>query len=172
MKRYYNEKEDKFYNGRNIVVGGRMIVNPSEEILKSAGYTEYIAPEPVLTDEEKLEQAKFEAEQKIEDYDRTKNVFSISGEDMWLTFDERSRILASLEAYEALGQETMTKWFNGQAFTFPLDTWKLMLAELEIYASEVLNTTEQHKYNVKQLTNVDDIEAYDYTSQYPNKVMF
>jgi hypothetical protein len=47
-----------------------------------------------------------------------------------------------------------------------------MLVLLEIYASEALNTTERHKIAINALQTIEDVEAYDYTTGYPEKLQF
>ena len=121
-----------------------------------------------------LSDAKKHKLEEIAAYDKSAavNSFTIGGKEMWLTFDERSRLLASVQAYETMGQEQMTKWFDGLQFTFPLTTWKQMLAALEVYAGDALNVTEQHKANVKALDSIEAVEDYDYTTGYPEKLNF
>ena len=42
-----------------------------------------------------------------------------------------------------------------------------MLIDLELYASQCFDNTHRHLYNVKQLTTIEEIEAYDHTLGYP-----
>lgn len=109
---------------------------------------------------------------EISAYDRSAavNSFWLGGTEMWLSFDERSRIRQSIDAYRNEGRTEMTKWFGGKAFTFPLDTWQTMLDKLSVYASEALNVTERHKAEVSALTSVEAVEGYDYKSGYPEKL--
>ena len=55
---------------------------------------------------------------------------------MWLTVSERQQIATQISANEAMGRETMTKWYNGIEFTYPLAQWKQMLVVLEVYAGD------------------------------------
>ena len=111
---------------------------------------------------------------EISAYDRSAavNSFSLGGTEMWLSFDERARIRQSIDAYRNEGRTEMTKWFNGKAFTFSLDTWQTMLDKLSVYASEALNVTERHKAEVQALTTIEDVEGYDYKTGYPEKLSF
>ena len=126
------------------------------------------------SDAELLSQAKDAKTREIEAYDRSSavNSFTLGGTEMWLSFDERSRIRQSIDAYRNDGRTEMTKWFNGKAFTFPLDTWQTMLDKLSVYASEALNVTERHKAEVQALTTIEGVEAYDITKGYPDKLTF
>ena len=109
---------------------------------------------------------------EISAYDRSAavNSFWLGGTEMWLSFDERSRIRQSIDAYRNEGRTEMTKWYNGKAFTYSLGTWQTMLDKLSVYASEALNVTERHKAEVSALTSVEAVEGYDYKSGYPEKL--
>lgn len=111
---------------------------------------------------------------EIDDYDQSDSVnsFVIGGVSMWLTFDERTRIRSSIDAYRNGGKETMTKWFGGKEFTFDLDTWQIMLDKLSIYASESLNVTEAHKAEVEAMDNIEEVNAFDVKEGYPEKLTF
>lgn len=174
MKKYYKLENGKevFFTGCVLYLNGDTIINPTEEEMLAAGWMVYVEPE--LTDAEKLANAKQEKIAQIENYDSSDEVeqFTINDTPMWLGHELRQQIRTSADAYEALGYETMTKVFNGVEFTFPITLWRQMLNNLELYASEALNTTERHKHNVMQLTTVQDVIDYDYTIGYPLKLAF
>lgn len=112
--------------------------------------------------------------QQIINYDCSDNVnsFTIGNTQMWLTVTERQQLATQITANEAIGRETMTRWFDGKEFTFSISQWKQMLTALEVYAGDALNTTEQHKANVNMLDTVEAINNYDITSGYPQKLTF
>ena len=161
-----------FFNGGAIITENGVIVNPTEEQLAENGWQPYVEPEP--TDEEKLEAAKVEKLMQIDNYDASSNVeeFTVNGIPMWLGHELRQQIRTSADAYDAMGYEDMTKVFNGIEFTFPITAWRQMLNALEVYAAEALNTTERHKNAVNALTTIEEVEDYDYTVDYPNKLEF
>ena len=137
-------------------------------MLVKAGYHEYV--EPAKT----LEQAKAEKINEITAYDASEavNSFTLGGTTMWLSFDERSRIRQSIDAYRNEGKTEMTKWFGGKAFTYSLDTWQGMLDKLSVYASEALNVTEAHKAEVEAMTDIEAVGGYDVSKGYPDKLAF
>lgn len=124
--------------------------------------------------ERTLEEAKQEKITEIEEYDKSDavNSFSINGQDMWLTVEEREQIASQISANEAVGRETMTRWFGGVSYTFPIAAWKQMLIALEVYAGDALNITEWHKSSVNALDTIEAVDAYDYTTDYPEKLTF
>ena len=126
------------------------------------------------TEEELLALAKNQKQTVITEYDNSANVnsFIIDGQPMWLNFDLRSRLKASLEAIEAIGGETMTKSFGGKEYTFPTTQWRAMVNIVENYAGQCQSVTEGHRAAVNTLTSIEDVEAYDNTTGYPEKINF
>lgn len=173
MKQYYKIINDEIVFFKNpLIVGESQIFNPTEDMLIEQGWQEYVSPVP--TEEELLQEAKLNKIAEIEDYDKSDavNSFSIGGVDMWLDFNLRQQLRTSIIAYQKLNEQTVTKWFNGVEYTFTTEQWMTMLNTLEVYASEALNVTEAHKAEVNALTSIQDIENYDITLDYPNKLQF
>lgn len=131
-----------------------------------------VPPVPPPTDP--LERAKVAKVNAIEAYDKSDNVnsFTLGEQKMWLTVEEREQIATQISANEAVERNTMTRWFGGHDFTFPLATWKQMLVALEVYAGDALNVTESHKAAVMAMESVEDVEAFDITQGYPEKLVF
>lgn len=171
MKRYI-DKDGNFWDGASIVLDGNRIFNPSAEQLAEAGYTEYVEPEP--TPEQLLQQAKDGKIQELMDYNQSEEVnsFTLGGQTMWLNFDERSRLQKAVDAKEALGRATMTKDWGGVEYTFTIQQWKRMLATLEDYAYDCQNATDRHKAAIDRLQTVQQVEEYDFTTDYPDKPVF
>jgi hypothetical protein len=78
----------------------------------------------------------------------------------------------SIEAYKALGAESITKVWDGQEYTFPITAWDTMLNQVEVYASECFNQTQRHKAAIEVLGTVEDVEGYDFTEGYPERLRF
>lgn len=166
MAQYINDNNE-YYDGISVVIGDTRYVSPSEELILQAGYHKVEEPQA-----DPLELARGNKLMAIEDYDQSDNVnqFFLGGMPMWLDAPTRQQLRISIEAYQATGTETVTKWFGGQQFTFPTSAWLQMLNALEVYAAEALNVTEAHKAAVMAMDNVDDIEDYDITAGYPEKL--
>lgn len=111
---------------------------------------------------------------EIDEYDNSINVnqFYINDTPMWLSVEERQQIATQIDANEKVGRSTMTKWYNGIEFIFPLEVWKQMLLALEIYAGDAKNTTEYHKSMVKNLQSIEEVDNYNYKTNYPEKLHF
>lgn len=167
--RYVNNNGE-FYNGISVVIGDIKYISPNEEILAQAGYYPYVPPEP--SDESKFELAKADKMADIDAYDSSTevNVFYLNGNPLWLDAQTRQQLRTSIDAYQSSGVDVVTKWFNGQQFTFPTNVWLQMLNALEIYAAEALNVTELHRSEVSKIDNLDDLNAYDITLGYPEKL--
>ena len=100
------------------------------------------------------------------------NGFKMGGKVMWLTLAERQAAKLALDAYEHNGEATMTKVWGGTEYTFPISTYRDMMARIEQYASECQNVTERHLQAVQELTTVEEVCDYDYTAGYPEMIDF
>ena len=47
-----------------------------------------------------------------------------------------------------------------------------ILCALEVYAIDCFNNTTDHLYAVDAMTTVEEIESYDHTAGYPEKLTF
>ena len=170
--RYYKviDGETVFFKGNALYTDNASILNPTEEQMLAAGWLVYVVPEP--TAEELLQRAKSDKLMEIDLYDTSANVnlFYLAGQPMWLDAQTRQTLRISIESYAAMGMETATKWFGGHQFTFPTSAWLRMLNALEVYAAEALNVTESHKADVLAMEDIEDIEGYDITAGYPEKL--
>lgn len=172
--KYYKIIDNKqvFFKGNVLYTEQGTIINPTEEQMLAAGWLPYTPP--ALTAEELLAQAKANKVAEIGPYDQSDavNQFLLGGAPMWLDAPTRQQLRISIEAYQATGAETVTKWFGGQEFTFPTSAWLRMLNALEVYAAEALNVTEAHKSAVNALDSVDAVAGFDITAGYPDKLNF
>lgn len=145
------------------------------EFCEALGVQEFVDPEAEEpTAQELLENAKTAKLAEIAAWDSSANVnvFMINGNPMWLTFDQRSRLKASVDAAVLDGRDSLTKAFGGVEFTYTIAEWQAMIAAVENYAGDCLNITEAHKAVVNALDNIDNVVAYDYTVGYPEKLSF
>lgn len=115
---------------------------------------------------------------EIADYDTSPavNSFKLNGADVWLDKATRVGLMNSTSIEKAAGNGTTTLWFAiggvETKITLPCDTAIQMLSALEMYALACYNRTAQHKAAVAKLTTVEEVEAYDFTTGYPEKLTF
>lgn len=133
-----------------------------------------ITPTPLRT----LEQAKQEKIAQIEGYDNsdTVNGFDIvMGENTmtaWINPEQRANYKNSLDSAELLGLEEVHPVFNGIQLTLETAMAKMALAQIQIYADRCFIVTETHKANVEALESIEDVDAYDNTTGYPERLTF
>lgn len=127
-----------------------------------------------LTD---IEVARKKKKDEILRYDSSEHVnsFTIAGVKLWIDKATRVGLKLRFEAEKRLGKTETTLWQNGMQFPLPLEgdvTALDMLDGIELYASACYDTTQRHLAEVEKLETVDEVMAYDYTSGYPQKLVF
>lgn len=176
-KRYYKIIDGKtvFYGGEIIIIGEMQIINPTEEQLVEAGWQIYVEPPvPEPTPQQLLQEAKAMKLAEIDDYNNSTSVnsFMVNGYETWIPVELRAVFKTSLDAYIALDQPTMTKIWDGVEYTTSPQNWLQMYYRVEFYANECQNVTDRHKIAVNAMTNIEDVEGFDITAGYPERLEF
>lgn len=111
---------------------------------------------------------------EINSYDRSDDVnqFSLGGRQMWLDKDTRVGLANSIGIEQAAGKETTVLWYDAVKYVIPIPLALQMLAALELYALASYNATQEHIAAVMSLETKEEVEAYDYTAGYPDKLVF
>ena len=139
-------------------------------------YTVHIADfiERVSDKTTALDVAKEEVIEQIEAYDTSSavNSFTLQGKQMWLPKETRVGLMNSLSIEKAAGKTETVLWFGNESYILPIDTAMQMLSALELYALDCYNVTAAHKADIEALTTVEEVVAYDYESDYPEKLNF
>lgn len=171
MKRYIKDNIIKPQNRIIVIKDDLQYINPSEEMILEDGWVEY---EIKYTDEELIDRAKNKKIQEILDYDTSSDVncFYMSDVEIWLDKETRTGLKLRFEAEINVGIIETSLWYNNIKFTLPTESAVRMLYLLEIYASQCYDNTQFHIKSVSELTNIDDIEKYDYKTGYPGKLKF
>lgn len=122
----------------------------------------------------KLEQAKSDKIAEIIAYDTSSSVnsFLLNDKQRWLDIDLRRSLSYSTNILKVDGEKTVDIWFDTECKTMDIDNALYILKELEIYAKQTNNVTHQHRAEVMDLTSIEDVEAYDVTKGYPEKLVF
>lgn len=100
------------------------------------------------------------------------NGFYLNDELVWLSKDMRVGLVNSTTIEKNAGIQETTLWFEGHSLVISVDTVLEMLAALEIYAKQCYNRTQEHIAEVNDLEDVKDVDDYDYTVGYPEKLHF
>lgn len=125
-----------------------------------------------------LEDAKREKIEQIEFYDSSDSINSfdiiVNNEliTAWLTPEQRANYKNSLDSAEILNIDEVHPVFNGVQLTMDVQDAKIALAQIQIYADRCYNVTQTHKAAVQAINNVEDVDAYDYMSGYPERLTF
>ena len=129
--------------------------------------------EPIIY-ERTLEDAKNEMKAMIEKYDGSSDVnsFYIQGMEVWLDKATRTGLKLRFEAEKAKKQLDTTLWYNGIQFPLNLENAFQMLYDIEIYASACYDNTQRHLTEVEKLETIEEVDKYDYTTGYPEKLNF
>jgi hypothetical protein len=128
-----------------------------------------LTPLPVRT----LKQAIWEKIAEIDRYDNSDavNSFLFAGQSCWINAQERATYNASIQAAELLGESEIEIPIAGQFIVMSVVNAKGFLALIQRYADKAAIVTGKHKYAVSQLTSIEEVDAYDYTVNYPEKVI-
>ena len=100
------------------------------------------------------------------------NGFYLNNELVWLSKDMRVGLVNSTTIEKNAGIKETTLWFEGKLLVMGVDKILEMLAALEIYAKKCYNKTQEHIVEVNDLEDVKDVDNYDYTVGYPEKLHF
>ena len=182
IKKYIKEIDGKtiIKSANEIVIrtATEQIINPSEALILADGWEIYVAPVYVPT----IEEIKLRKVDEILAYDNSEavNEFSIGGQPMWLPFETRTRLdrRFAVERMKAESQGktesevVTTLWHEGQSFEMPLATAMALLLALEDYATICYDNTQRHIAAVNAMESKEAVEAYDYTTGYPQKLSF
>lgn len=112
---------------------------------------------------------------EIDLYDKSKAVeeFNLNGIGMWYKADKRTTIRNLVESSVKEGRNEVTLWTEEEPIlpiTVSCDLALDLLAKLEVYAGDALAVTQRKKAEVQALQSVEEINAYDITSGYPEKL--
>lgn len=119
-----------------------------------------------------LTTAKAQKLAEIDAYDTSDavNSFLVDGADMWLGKATRVGLMNSTTIAKNLGKEKVTLWLGSTELTLTCDKAISLLSAIEMYAVQCFDTTAAHKKAVGELTTVEEVEKYDITAGYPEKL--
>lgn len=121
-----------------------------------------------------VDEAKEKLIAEITAYDKSPSVnsFTLNGKERWLKNDLRRSLSYSTNILKEDGEKTVDIWFDTECETMNIDNAMYMLKTLEVYAKQTNNVTHQHKAEVMAFTSIEEVESYDITKGYPDKLVF
>ena len=178
MKKYFKIIDDtkivKTSSQIVITKDGMNTYNPTEEMILSDGWQEYISEVIEPTEEELLKIEKEGVINEILNYDSSDNVniFYVNDMPIWLDKVTRAGLMLRFQAEQRMGVENTSLWYNNTEFKLPTDIALDLLYAIEMYASKCYDNTQFHIAEVSKITDIEAVTAYDYTTGYPEILRF
>lgn len=185
-KYYFNEAQPRMTVGDGVVL---LLINGKEETEITGGMpnenglmtTEAVERKVWVYDGVRLETGGMTSEAaltaaaqkmvfaEIEKHDTSSavNGFILNGQRVWLDKATRVGLMNSTTIAKAMGQPTTTLWLGDVKLVVECDKAIQLLSALEMYALECFNVTAAHKKAVAEMSTVEEVLEYDYTSGYP-----
>lgn len=98
------------------------------------------------------------------------NSLTFNGIKTWLTRTVRDGYDTSITAAKNLGEANVTFMVGDNEMQLPVEQARRVLDLVQRYADACFIVTERHKIAVRALQTVDEVEKYDYTTGYPEKL--
>ena len=108
--------------------------------------------------------------QELKAYDSSENVngFYVAGNLMWLSPAVRDNYMNTLQGAQRLGVESVT--FMGHDISPEMGI--MMLDVINLYAMQCVSITEFHEMTINSFGTEEEVENYDFTTRYPEKLHF
>lgn len=130
---------------------------------------------PILVEYEyDIEEVRKMKISEIQMFDKSADVnsFKIEGESVWLDKSTRVGLFNSISIEKNAGKSDTVLWYDAIKYIIPISDALAMLNALELYALNCYNVTQSHIAAVRSLQTIEEIENYDYTIGYPEKLSF
>lgn len=88
------------------------------------------------------------------------------------TIDKATRVglMNSTTIAQSSGLLKVTLWFGDTQLILTCDKAISLLSAIEMYAVQCFDTTARHKAAIGNLTTIEEVEKYDITAGYPEKL--
>jgi hypothetical protein len=130
-------------------------------------------PEPPVRTPERAKAEKTSQIRMFNDSGTVNGVIFVSAagtQELWIPAVERTGYFKAIELSKKYGRETVTFTAGGVPLQLPVDFAEAKLEEIELYAIDAQGVTDGHLFAVSQLSTVEEVDAYDYTAGYPEKI--
>lgn len=180
MKKYKKEVDGKvsIKTLNEIVLNkdGKVVFNPTEEMVIADGWTEYVFKPREWPMEIQLQRVKDRKLRELERYDESEEVddciIMYQGQELhyWANKTERNDLKNAVRDCIAMGRDIyrLDLRDKGVSINLPCEALLQMLSALEIYAIDCYNRTTDHEFAIKALNTKEEIEAYDFKVGYPS----
>lgn len=91
---------------------------------------------------------------------------------VWLDKATRAGLMLRFQAETAIGKTNTTLWYENKEFALTIEDAIKMLYAIEVYASTCYDNTQKHISIIDTFETKDEVENYDYTTGYPNRLEF
>lgn len=113
---------------------------------------------------------------ELDNYDSSDkvNVFTLNGRSLWFDKATRASLSNNISIEETEKEQTTRLWFGNppEYMDLPIEPVKRMLTQLEKYAKQTFEITQQHKADICKLTDIDALQSYDVSVGYPTPLTF
>jgi hypothetical protein len=100
------------------------------------------------------------------------NSFLIGGMPCWIPAGERAEYDPSIGATERANRKTIVVPLAGQLVEVPVEQARVMLDAIQLYAGDAAIVTARHAAAIAALESIEEVDAYDFTTGYPEKITF
>lgn len=111
---------------------------------------------------------------EINTYDKSTEVnqFTMQGTPMWIDKDTRLGLRVNIADAIRAEMSAIDLWYGITKITLQPQIADNLIFQLELYAKKCYDVTAQHIANVEALTDINEVNDYDYTINYPDKLAF
>lgn len=170
MKTYIKDGQKRRLDQITLRVNNKIIINPPEEMILKDGWEEYIEKPQTLT----LKDYQNKKIEEINNYDTSENVrlFYIQDQRMWFNKSDRAGLVLRFQAEIKEGIMETNLWYNNKKITLSPEIALEYFEKIEVYASQCYDTTQNHILSINNLSDIDAINSYNYTVNYPEPLRF
>lgn len=120
----------------------------------------------------RVDEVKAKVLAEIESYDKSEKVngFTYNGKTMWLSKEERLSLVDRFGREIEEGVEQTNLFYGGEAIPLAPADALVLVKMVSSYADKCFDQTQRHINNVNRLSTVEELEAYDITAGYPDKL--
>lgn len=121
----------------------------------------------------RLDEVKARVLSEIETYDKSNNVngFVYNGKTLWLSKEERLSLIDRFGRELEEGVEQTNLFYGGEAIPLAPADALILVKKVSSYADKCFDQTQRHKNNVSRISTIEELEAYDFTTGYPSRLV-